>query len=590
MAVPVIRVKDLRKIYRLYAKPSYRFLDMFGMLRHRDGAYTEHAALDGITLDIARGEKVAIIGRNGAGKSTFLKLVTKVVEPTSGVLDVQGDVHALLTMGSGFHPDFTGRENARAYLAQLGVTGADAERRCAEAIEFAELEEYIDQPVKTYSTGMGVRLMFAVSTAIAPDLLVVDEVLSVGDTYFSRKSFDRMRELCEGNGATLLLVTHDVYSAARMCDRIIWIDRGRVLMDGQAALVVKAYEDSIRQQEERRLRLKKDAQMKAVTSRTARYVTIEIRARGNRPPASAVYFAEIALLAGGTAAALPLDRDPLPRAERSHLVSEATCWGGFEAWQGRPARSMLNFGSPFHKVSGLVEVPAAVDAAALKSSTVRLTLGADVPSPLVVRGFVDGVEIDFGEVTPPAGRWDVVELRPVSKGGAADAAAEINTTGVHGTGVFTIVDVDVLDESGTPSLVLPHGRPASFVIDYAIADPAFRGHAQVIIAVYHDGVQTACRFGTNALEFDASTQSAGRIRLDVPALNLGVGTYSLGVMIAERGYLDREQTTFYTINASVYASLIGVTEFTVTGEGLMPTNTAWVGSGHWSVGNAEKTS
>ena len=112
----------------------------------------------------------------------------------------------------------------------------------------------------------------------------------------------------------------------------------------------------------------------------------------------------------------------------------------------------------------------------------------------------------------------------------------------------------------------------------------------MIVAVYRDGVQTACRFGTNALEFDAAAQPAGRIRLDVPALNLGVGTYTLGVMIAERGYLDRDQTTFYTISSSVYASLIGVTEFTVTGEGLMPTNTAWVGSGQWSVRNTGKTS
>lgn len=156
----VIRARDLRKVYRLYSSQHYKFLDMFGLLRKRAGAFTEHAALDGVTLDIRQGEKVAFIGRNGAGKSTLLKLVTRVIEPTSGALEVSGKVQALLQIGTGFHPDFTGRQNVYAYLAQLGVSGREADRQCKEIVEFAELEEYIDQPVKTYSTGMAVRLMF----------------------------------------------------------------------------------------------------------------------------------------------------------------------------------------------------------------------------------------------------------------------------------------------------------------------------------------------------------------------------------------------------------------------------------------------
>src|SRR5262245_48860249 len=196
----VIRVRDLKKMYRLYAGPGYRFLDMFGRLFDRKGTYTEHAALDGVSLDIRRGEKVAIIGRNGAGKSTLLKLVTNVIQPTSGVLEVKGKAHALLQIGSGFHPDFTGRENVYAYLAQLGVSGKEARARCREIVQFAELEEYIDQPVKTYSSGMAVRLMFSTSTAVSPDLLVLDEVLGVGDAYFAHKSYTRIRELCERDG------------------------------------------------------------------------------------------------------------------------------------------------------------------------------------------------------------------------------------------------------------------------------------------------------------------------------------------------------------------------------------------------------
>jgi lipopolysaccharide transport system ATP-binding protein len=211
MAVPagvMVQATDLTKTYRLYQKPAHRVLDLVGVLP--SDRYREHVAIDRLTLTIRRGEKVGIIGRNGAGKSTFLKLVTQVVEPTSGQLHVGGKVHALLSIGTGFHPDFTGRENVIGYLAQLGVTGARARAVCDDVVSFAELEEYIDQPVKTYSTGMQMRLMFAVSTAIEPDLLVVDEVLGVGDAYFAQKSFARMRQLCDEHGATMLLVTHDI--------------------------------------------------------------------------------------------------------------------------------------------------------------------------------------------------------------------------------------------------------------------------------------------------------------------------------------------------------------------------------------------
>src|SRR6476646_6560777 len=295
-----IRAASLTKVYRLYSRPSYRFLDMFGLLKAKPGAFTEHTALAGINLEIRRGEKVAIIGRNGAGKSTFLKLVTNVIQPTSGSLRVVGDVHALLQIGTGFHPDFTGRENVRAYLAQLGLSGAAAARRCEDAIAFAELEEYIDQPVKVYSTGMAMRLMFAASTAISPDLLVLDEVLGVGDAYFAQKSYERMRELCDRNGSTLLLVTHDIYSATRMCDRVIWLERGVVAMDGGAADVVKAYAESIRGQEEHRLRMKKQAQLAAAAADAKRDgagpLLLEIQASSSRLQPCPVYFSGITLV------------------------------------------------------------------------------------------------------------------------------------------------------------------------------------------------------------------------------------------------------------------------------------------------------
>ncbi len=239
-----LELSDVRKVYRLYRKPAYRVLDLLGLCAANRGYYTEHAALDGVSLAIRRGEKVAIIGRNGAGKSTMLKCITRTIQPTSGSVNIHGKVSALLQIGTGFHPDFTGRQNAYAAMALQGITGGEAHQKFEEIVDFAELEAYIDQPMKTYSTGMCARLMFSASIVVTPDILVVDEVLGVGDAYFTHKSFERMRNLCTGHGTTLLLVTHDVYSAMNLCDRFIWIDRGRMCFDGDAKTAVGRYEAS----------------------------------------------------------------------------------------------------------------------------------------------------------------------------------------------------------------------------------------------------------------------------------------------------------------------------------------------------------
>src|SRR6185295_15695373 len=160
----------------------------------------------------------------------------------------------LLQIGTGFHPDFTGRQNVFASLAHQGIVGRAAADVFDEIVEFAEVAEYIDQPMKTYSTGMCSRLMFSSAIVANPEILIVDEILGVGDAYFAHKSFERMRELCTRGGTTLLLVTHDVYSALNLCDRFIWIDRGSVKFDGEGHTGLAMYESSIKEQQERMLR------------------------------------------------------------------------------------------------------------------------------------------------------------------------------------------------------------------------------------------------------------------------------------------------------------------------------------------------
>jgi lipopolysaccharide transport system ATP-binding protein len=573
----VISARNLRKVYRLYTGSGYRFLDMFGMLGDRPGAYTEHAALDDISLEIRRGEKVAFIGRNGAGKSTLLKLFTRVIDPTSGTLEVTGKAHALLQIGTGFHPDFTGRENVYGYLAQVGVSGADADRKYEGIVEFAELEEYISQPLKTYSTGMAVRLMFATSTAITPDLLVLDEVLGVGDAYFAQKSYARIRELCARDGATLLLVTHDVYSAVNLCERVVWIDRGRVLMDGDGPSVVKAYEDSVRQQEEHRLRLKKQQQLKAASSSGARHALLELSSRSGQPQPGPVYFSSIRLLAnGGEISSLPLGADAFDQDRGAHLVDVAGSWGDGVEWEGRATRPMLNYGNPYHKVAGTLVLPA--PGPRPEDLSVVIAFAAPAGCDLVGRLFIDGSEYALGELTSGPAGWS--EWTASAPAAAVDAGTLVNATGISGNGTFTIRDARFV-VGGEESHQLRHGDAALLEIDYTIHDPALHERSQVVIAIHREGVQDVCRFISRDLLFDGR-QARGTIRLSIARLSITDGEYTVTIMIAREGYYDRTQTLFYTVNPDVHCTASRLFSFAVTGSGLVGRGTAQVAEGTWS--------
>ena len=572
----VVRARDLRKVYRLYQGPTYRFLDMFGLLGNRPGVYTEHAALDGVSLKINRGEKVAFIGRNGAGKSTLLKLITRVIEPTSGSLEVEGHVHALLQIGTGFHPDFTGRDNVYAYLAQLGVTGAEAKEKFTAIVEFAELEEYINQPVKTYSAGMAVRLMFSTATAITPELLVLDEVLGVGDAYFAQKSYERMRELTDRAGTTLLLVTHDIYSAVKICDRLIWIDRGRVLMDGDGPLVMKAYEDSIRQQEEARLRARKQNRSRERAPESSQ-VVIEIQSAENRPLPAPVSISRIELANGGARHRLPLDSNAFDEARLAHLQKEGTAWGELQHEHGREARTFLNYGSPFHKVAGVLSIAGGLDPGAV----IEIDYRTEQPFRALVRVFEGARLRELGALEGVAGEWNTWAAA-VRQPAAADAAEAI-ASGVHGTGSITVDDIQTVNGAGDETHVFQHGSPFELRLRYRINQPDLSERAQVLVAFHRDGVQDVCRVITRELLFDAHTRAAGEIRLSLPQLQLGVGNYTVTVMVARQGYYDEAQTRYFSLNPGVYACHTRAIEIAVAGGGAVPSGTVFVADGEWSL-------
>ena len=233
-----ISVRDLGKAYKQYPTRSARLAEWlipFGPPRH-----AQKWVLQGLNFEVKPGEAIGIIGMNGAGKSTLLKMITGTTEPTTGSVNVTGRIAALLELGMGFHPDFTGRQNAIMAGQLLGLSADDMRSLMPEIEAFAEIGDYIDQPVRVYSSGMQMRLAFSVATAKRPDILIVDEALSVGDNYFQHKSFDRIRAYNK-LGTTLLIVSHDKGAVQGICDRAILLSGGAIAMQGSPETVMDYY-------------------------------------------------------------------------------------------------------------------------------------------------------------------------------------------------------------------------------------------------------------------------------------------------------------------------------------------------------------
>ena len=196
--------------------------------------------LKDINLDIKKGETVALIGVNGSGKSTLLKLMTQIIFPNKGTIETKGKLTSLLELGAGFHPDFSGRENIYFNSSIFGLTRKEIDKRLDQIIEFSELQDFIDNPVRTYSSGMYMRLAFSVAINVDADILLIDEILSVGDQHFQEKCFNKMREL-KREGKTMVFVTHSMDSVKKLCDRAVWLSNGVVRMDGNTNEVVDEY-------------------------------------------------------------------------------------------------------------------------------------------------------------------------------------------------------------------------------------------------------------------------------------------------------------------------------------------------------------
>lgn len=242
MSETVIEFKDVNKIYKLYKNDKARFRSIF--FKHTPCKLKK--AVDNVSFKVQKGESVALFGKNGAGKSTILKMITEVAFPTSGKITINGRVSALLELTSGFDPEFTGRENIYLKGQILGLDNEEIKRLEPVIIQFAELDDYIDQPVRTYSSGMKARLGFSINVNIEPEILIVDEALSVGDEEFRRKCIKRINELLEHENVTLLYVTHATRTAKDFCKRGMVMQQGKLVFDGDIEKAMELYNSTIK--------------------------------------------------------------------------------------------------------------------------------------------------------------------------------------------------------------------------------------------------------------------------------------------------------------------------------------------------------
>ena len=234
-----IIVDNVYKTFNVYLDKANTIKEKLLFLFSRNRK-EKREVLKGINLKVKKGEVVALIGTNGSGKSTLLKLMTKIIYPNKGKIETKGKLTSLLELGAGFHPDFSGRENIYFNASIFGLTRTEIDERLEDIIEFSELRDFIDNPVRTYSSGMYMRLAFSVAINVDADILLIDEILSVGDEHFQNKCFNKMLDL-KKEGKTMVFVTHSMESVKRLCDRAVWLKDGKINMDGDTKEVVEEY-------------------------------------------------------------------------------------------------------------------------------------------------------------------------------------------------------------------------------------------------------------------------------------------------------------------------------------------------------------
>lgn len=555
MSSSVISIEGLGKRYRLFRSPRDRLKEALGLTRFARVPFQEFWALRDLDFEVDHGERVGIIGRNGAGKSTLLKIISGRIAPTEGRIRVDGTVQALLELGTGFHPEFTGLENIRASLNYQGLSRRLIKEREEDIIDFAELGEFIERPLKTYSAGMYARLAFAVATSVDPEVLIIDEVLGAGDAYFAGKSIDRMKRLATEKGATVLFVSHDTSMVEMLCDRCIWIERGEKKMDGAASAVSRAYAAMIRELTSARLRNQNQLAARAHGARgiaTANAGRVQKVVRFIRESPPRLYVRSVTV-SGRENTDLRVDvgtpQDNSIEYESFVLTDDASQWGEPASVEGAPARlvsPVAGHGSAV--VFSLGAGWAAADAElrvrswAEEGARARVEVLANDTYELV--GIIEAerngertdtlrVPVDLiRRLSRVAGLETGHDGALVNGDGVAAASVEFPEGDVvDAEGRVAITDVS-LEVNGTTGAVAKTFDELRVHIDYAVRGTPVE--AVFDVCIHRLGIIALQTVSTLTEDFPALpdvVEGRGRATLVIPSLPLGAGSYLMTVGI-----------------------------------------------------------
>lgn len=290
-----IQVKDVKKYFKVY-KDKGETLKERVIFRKRN-RHENREILRGISFEVVKGQSVGLIGKNGCGKSTTLKLLARILKPNEGIIKINGRVSSLIELGAGFHPDMSGRENIYINASIFGLKKEEIDQRMEDIIRFSELEEFIDNPVRTYSSGMYMRLAFAVAINVNADVLLIDEILAVGDVSFQKKCYEKFREIKE-NGTTIVIVSHSMEQLYNICDRLIWIENGVIRGDGAPHLIGRHYLDSMENARIQRLAMESKNKLVNSERHSILELTQNVHPEARREGSGDVFFTSVELLDG----------------------------------------------------------------------------------------------------------------------------------------------------------------------------------------------------------------------------------------------------------------------------------------------------
>ncbi|WP_411959334.1 ABC transporter ATP-binding protein [Pseudomonas sp. s4] len=534
-----ISLAGVCKTFRRFQHPGWRALDALGLPVSRK-RYDNFQALTDINFNIARGEKVALIGRNGAGKSTLLRLISGQMRADNGTIRVNGQVQALMTLGTGFHPDFTGVENIRSALAFQGVAPAKMDECIEEIADFTELDSFLQRPVKEYSAGMYARLAFAVATTMTPEVLIIDEILGAGDAYFLGKCIQRMKNLTS-QGATILFVSHDISSVQMLCDRGIWLEAGRVRQDGPLLPVSKSYLASVRDEEERRVRAKSMSltrgQVMALQGGGSQTSLLRFIGRDSVAPRQPLLVRSVEY--GDESGVLGQIDLQGPQSGGSALIVDPQFmnWKYLERETQGPCWAFGDFGGRYQHAPLQIVWPAIVP----KSAWVQIEYKASGSEGVLLEQY-DAESAEYTHLaefdTSCESDWQTTRLAlcaTTAIGGSESAELlselqELSSEDRYGSGEVRITGFGFFDGESERRHTLISGEPAFAVIGYDAAQPVM--DPVPVVAIYRpDGTCVMQVIASMAGKHFPRLEGKGGIRVNFAPLLLGPGDYLVSVAL-----------------------------------------------------------